>query len=65
METKEHAFLFLPFLSFVVLLMVWLLAEKLKDDPKLKKALTLLQFSIVFLGAIIAFMGVSISGAVR
>jgi uncharacterized membrane protein len=63
METKEHAFLFLPFLAAIVFLSIWLLNNNLTKDKKLKNTLTFLTFIIVALGITTAFMGMVISGA--
>lgn len=64
METKEHVFLFLPFLAAVSALAIWLLGKKIKDDAQLKNALSILNLCIVLLGIAIAVMAISISGAV-
>lgn len=65
METKEHIFLFIPFLSLVLALLVWLLREKIQTGSKLKKPAIFLSFLIAALGAAITFMGMLVSGAVR
>lgn len=65
MESKEHIFLFLPFLSFVILLILLLKGETLKTDVTLKRALTFVAGISALLGIIIALGGVLISGAAR
>ena len=64
METKEHIFLFLPFLSFVALIIVNLFPKEIESNGKLKQSLILLRFLIVTLGMIITLAGISISGSV-
>src|SRR3989344_7996185 len=64
METKEHIFLFLPFLSFVALIIVNLFPKEIESNGKLKQRLILLRFLIVTLGMIITLAGISISGSV-
>lgn len=65
METKEHIFLFIPFLSLVLTLLIWLLREKIQTESKLKKPAIFLSFLIAALGAAITFMGMLVSGAVK
>ena len=64
METKEHIFLFLPFLSFVALIIVNLFPKEIESNGKLKQSLILLSFLIVTLGIVITLAGISISGSV-
>ncbi len=64
MESKEHAFLFLPFLAFVVFVLINSLSSELKINKKLKKSLILLCFVIVSLGLAITISGMAISGSV-
>ena len=63
METKEHIFLFIPFLVAISFLVILLEGERLNVDSKLKKALILIVASAVVLGVLITFGGVVISGA--
>jgi uncharacterized membrane protein YjjP (DUF1212 family) len=63
METKEHVFLFLPFLGFIALLLVFILDKSINRDLKLKNTAAFLDLLIVILGAMIIFMGFAISGA--
>lgn len=65
METKEHVFLFLPFLAAVAFLTFWLLGERIGQETKIKRALTSLTGLIAVLGIAITLAGVIISGAVR
>lgn len=64
METKEHIFLFLPFLSVAVVAIIWLHGSQLENEPRLKRVVTVLTLTIVILGIIITFAGMAISGAV-
>lgn len=65
METKEHIFLFLPFLSAVAFLAIWLGSDLFSREPKFKKALTGLVLTVIILGVVITLFGVAISGAVN
>lgn len=65
METKEHLFLFLPFLAAVAALLAWRSADTLARDTSLKRAWLALLILIVFFGAAITLMGAAISGAVQ
>lgn len=62
METKEHVFLFLPSLAFVVTLGVWLIGDRLSEMPKLKKAIMLVLLIAFIIGVFVALSGVVISG---
>lgn len=63
MEAKEHIFILLPFLTIALWLVIRLLAKE--QDEELKKAGTILAFTILLLGVFIALSGILISGAVR
>ncbi len=65
METKEHVFLFLPFLSAVVFLNLWLLKSRMEIEQGLKRELAFVTGFIVLLGIAMALAGVAVSGAVR
>ena len=64
METKEHVFLFLPFLAFVFFVLINFFSSELRINKKLKKNLILLCFVIVSLGLAITISGMAISGSV-
>lgn len=64
MESKEHVFLFLPFLAFVVLVIVNFFSEELVTSAKFRMNLILLCVSIVTLGIVITLCGFAISGSV-
>ena len=64
MESKEHVFLFLPFLAFVVLILVNFFSEELNTSAKLKMNLIMICLLIVTLGIIIILSGIGISGTV-
>lgn len=63
METKEHIFLFLPFLAFVAFIVVTGGKEKFKNE-KLRQAITGLCLLVITLGLAITLSGIAISGAV-
>lgn len=65
METKEHVFLFLPFLATIVALSMWMFGHRLDEDRHLKYALRYLVLVLVVIGVIITLMGAAISGAYR
>lgn len=64
METKEHVFLFLPFLAAVVFLTLWFAGEA-AAEARLRKPLIALTLLIVVFGVFMAVSGTLISGAVR
>ena len=64
MESKEHVFLFLPFLAFVVFILINFCTKELIANAKLKMNLILLCLLIVTLGIIITLSGIAISGTV-
>ena len=59
MESKEHIFLFIPFLSAIVFLAIWL------GKGRFNKPVGALSLLIVIFGIAIALMGMAVSGAVR
>jgi len=65
MESKEHVFLFLPFLYLVLAIVISGFSDRLTAQPDLKKQLALLAAINAILGIIITLSGVVISGAVR
>ena len=65
MEVKEHIFLFLPLLSFVVLLVVWLNGNKLQENRRLRNALALVALITLVIAVLMALGGVVISGSAR
>lgn len=65
MEAKEHIFLFVPFLSAVVFLILWFLGDKLENESNLKRSTVALTGLVTVLGIIITLSGLLISGAVR
>ncbi|OGD90844.1 hypothetical protein A3D81_01755 [Candidatus Curtissbacteria bacterium RIFCSPHIGHO2_02_FULL_40_17] len=65
METKEHIFLFLPFLGLVLLASLLSIKSDITRDDNLRKALASLAFLIVALGTAVTIFGVVISGAAK
>jgi hypothetical protein len=63
MEAKEHLFLFLPFLSLVALLLVWLANSEIDHNEKLLIRTQALFALIIVLGLMITFGGIIISAA--
>lgn len=64
-ETKEHLFLFIPFLALAVTLIIWTMGDRIGKQPGLHAVTARLLGLTVTLGALMAVMGVVISGAVR
>lgn len=64
METKEHVFLFLPFLSLVIFIVTFFASKDLFSDDKVRKALTACGFVVVGIALFILVAGIFISGAV-
>lgn len=64
-ELKEHMFLFLPFLALAATLTVWMMGERIWKHPGLHHHVARLIGVTVTIGALMAIMGVGISGAVR
>mgnify|MGYP001560219514 CR=1 FL=1 len=62
METKEHIFLFLPFLALLATLIFWLYGESLAEKPKLKSAVAVTLLLITIIGIAVILAGISISG---
>ena len=67
METKEHIFLFLPFLSIFAYTMIIRFQSHLRGDkdPKARKAVLAMSALILIIGALMAFMGYMISSGYR
>ncbi len=64
METKEHIFLFLPFLALSVFLVTFLLPGILAKEKNLKTAVAFLAFMAQSIALLVAVFGFIISGAV-
>jgi len=64
METKEHVFLFIPFLSLVIVAVTLAASGDLISDSKVKKALASLAFVVVGIALFILILGIFVSGAV-
>lgn len=65
METKEHIFLFLPFLSFATFVQIWQGAERLERDARLRGAVYVLAGTTLLLGALMTVMGYFVSSGFR
>ncbi|OGZ04206.1 MAG: hypothetical protein A2648_01330 [Candidatus Lloydbacteria bacterium RIFCSPHIGHO2_01_FULL_41_20] len=65
MEAKEHVFLFIPLVSIVVSIGIFLAGEDILNDKPIKKSLAWLTAFVFILGVVISLAGVGISGAVR
>lgn len=65
METKEHLFVFIPFVALAVTMLVYILGERIWQKPELQSLTAKLMGVVVVLGSLMAVMGVVASGAVR
>ncbi|MBI4159254.1 hypothetical protein HY500_03270 [Candidatus Woesearchaeota archaeon] len=64
-ETKEHIFLFLPFLSILTLGLIHKSGKALIKDKKTRSSILTLTFLIVLIGLAMAVMGYLISTGAR
>ncbi len=64
METKEHIFLFLPFLSLTLFVITFFAGDGLTRDKKLSFATLALCFTTVSVALLVTIFGMVISGAV-
>ena len=64
METKEHVFLFIPFLSLVIVAVTLAASDDLILESKVKRALAACGFVVVGIGLFILILGIFVSGAV-
>jgi len=64
-ETKEHVFLVLPFLAFILFITLFLRGDKLETEEGLKKGLVYVAGLAAIIGILITLAGVVISGAAR
>lgn len=65
METKEHIFLLLPFLSFATFVQIWQGAERLERDARLRGAVYVLAGTTLLVGALMTIMGYFVSSGFR
>jgi hypothetical protein len=65
MEVKEHIFLFLPVLAFVVLLVIWLQGSTLQENRPLRNVLALVALITLLVAVSMALGGIIISGSAR
>ncbi|AJF60294.1 MAG: hypothetical protein QT03_C0001G0806 [archaeon GW2011_AR10] len=64
-ETKEHVFMFLPFLGVLILGLVSVYGNRLLQDTKARNAVLLLAIVVVVIGFSMAGMGYLISSGAR
>ena len=64
METKEHVFLFLPFLAFAIFAITYFAHSDIARDKKLTLSVAGLCFSTVSIALAIMLFGIAVSGAV-
>jgi len=63
-ETKEHVFLFLPFLTFAIFAITFFAHSDIGEDKKLTLSIAGLCFTTVSTALAIMLLGIAISGAV-
>ena len=64
-ETKEHVFLFLPFLALLTFFMIWKYEKKIVNDKNIRFSLMLLCLFIFLLAMSMGLMGYLISTGAR
>ena len=64
-ESKEHIFLFLPFLAFLTMIVALFFGSELQENRKLRRAVIGIGIVTFFLGVLIAVAGVIMSGSVQ
>lgn len=64
-ETKEHIFLFLPFLSILTTAVVFRYGNKIENDKHARRAMLMLSILIFLLALLMAGMGYLISTGAR
>jgi hypothetical protein len=65
METKEHLFLVLPFLSIVVAALVWQYGDRLATDKTLRFSVYSILGVVILIGLLMAVMGYFVSAGFR
>lgn len=65
MESKEHIFLFLPFLSLVTAALVWQYGNRLQEDRLMRFAVYSLGGVVVLIGLLMTVMGYFVSAGFR
>jgi len=65
METKEHIFLFLPFLALVATALVWQYGDRLRDDRAMRFAVYALGSVVILIGVLMTVMGYFVSSGFR
>ncbi len=65
MESKEHLFLFLPFLGITATALLWQHASRLREDRTMRFAVYTLTGVIVLIGILMSVMGYFISSGFR
>jgi hypothetical protein len=65
MESKEHIFLFLPFLGIVAAALVWQYGDRLKDDRLMRFAVYALGGVVVLIGLLMTILGYFVSAGFR
>lgn len=65
MEAKEHAFLILPFVALVLVLIFYLIGDRVFTEPKLKSSVVLLAAVATIIGTLIAIAGMIVTGGAQ
>ncbi len=65
MEAKEHVFLFLPFATLALTIIIWCVPEDFFSRPLFKRRTSFLSLTITILAIIITLSGVLITGGAR
>lgn len=65
MEAKEHIFLFLPFATLALAVALSLKGDVIVANPRLRRSVMILSFTITVLAIIVTLSGILISGGAR
>lgn len=64
-EAKEHIFLFLPFVTLAIVLVIWCTGDRMTLDENLRKRTALLAGAITAIAVFITLAGIIVSGGAR
>lgn len=64
-ESKEHVFLFLPFATLTLTVMLWRMGDQMGTNELLRKATVFLAATVTGIAIFITLAGIAISGGVR
>ena len=65
MEGKEHIFLFIPVLTFIIMILLWFLGDRIATEKRFRRPIILLALLTTTLAIFITAAGIVISGAAQ